>query len=71
MTHIDRIAEALSKVRIKESVALEIAMTMRGFAEERSTTFGNCIRVPAFRKLWQALEEMCDQSIDPEEPNAA
>lgn len=62
-TLLDDIADIVSEFDLDGTTAIKLHTLMKKFKEERSVTYGSLIRIPGFKKLWDALDEAVHSSL--------
>lgn len=68
-TKLDDICDLISECEINDTQAQKIYNLMKEYREKYHRSYASLMRIPGFRKLWQAVDEMVRFSarIDMEE----
>ena len=61
-TKFDAICETVSSIEFSEATAEKLIGQMVAYRATYSRTYCDLMKVPGFRKLWQAIEEAADAS---------
>ncbi len=64
-TKLENIADTISELDLKESDATTLFLQMQDWKKDYSRSYAGCMKIPGFKKLWDALEEAAYMGCDP------